>query len=334
MTNHRCARPRLLAALVLIASVAALSLCAAAQATYPSRPVKTIVPFPPGGSFDAVIRIVLQDISEQHGWQYVVENRPGADGQLGVVAAARAEPDGYTLVAMTSITHGSAPALKASVGYDPVGDLAPIVLLAEAPLVLLVKKAIPARTLADLLKLMRAEPGKLNYGTGGASSQHYFATQMLFQRAGLPQNAAVHVPFQGIAPAVLALIAGTTDFMFASTGNATQNIATGSLFALVLTGAKRSPSLPDVPTTAEAGFPGLEIAPWVALAAPARVPQSIIEQWNKAANAAMGKPAIRDKILAVDYEVRGGSPADLARFSADDMARYRKLVDDLKIERK
>lgn len=333
MTNNRRGRFRPLTAL-LAAALAAAPIAALAQGAYPSRPVKTIVPFPPGGSFDVVVRIVLQDIAEQRGWQYVVENRPGADGQLGVIAAARSEPDGYTLVAMTSISHASAPALKASLGYDPVNDLAPVVLLADAPLVLLVKKDVPARSLADLLKLMREQPGKLNYGTGGGSSQHYFATQMLLQRAGLPATAAVHVPFQGIAPAVLALIAGTTDFMFASTGNATQNIATGTLFPLVLTAAKRSPALPDVPTTAETGFPGLEIAPWVALAAPAKTPQAIVEQWNKAANESMAKPAIRDKILAVDYEVRGGTPADLARFAADDRERYRKLVEDLKIERK
>ena len=322
---------QLLASPMLLAGIAD---AAFAQAPYPNKPVRTIVPFPPGGSFDAVVRVVLQDVSEQLGWSYVVENRPGADGQLGVVAAVRAEPDGHTLVAMTSITHGSAPALKPSLGYDPVNDLAPIVLLADAPLVLLVKKDVAARTLPELVELLRQQPGKLNYGTGGASSQHFMATQMLFQRAGLPQNAAAHVPFQGIAPAVMALLAGTVDFAFGTTGNATQNIEAGTLRALAVTSARRSPRLPDVPTTAEAGFAGLEIAPWVGLAAPAKTPRAIIEQWSTAANLALKKPAIRERILATDYEARGGTPAEFAAFSAADIARYRKLVDDLQLGRK
>ena len=324
----------LLAAPALLGHGGGLSARAQAQQPYPNRPVKVMVPFPPGGSFDGVPRVVLQDIAEERGWTYVIENRPGADGQVGLGAAKRNPPDGYNLAAITSITHGSAPALKLNPGYDPVTDFIPIVLLADAAMVLLVKKDLPVRSLAEFIALLKERPGKLNYGSGGTSSQHFFATAMLLQRAGLPLDIAAHVPYPGIAPALLSLLAGTVDFMFGSTGPATQNIETGAIRALVTSSAKRSPRLPDVPTMAESGYPGFEIVSWVGLAAPAETPAPIIEQWNRHANAALRKPAVREKIAGLDYEIRGGTPAEFAAFSVADMAQYRKLVDDLQLPRR
>lgn len=306
----------------------------AQQPIPPPRPVKMIVPFPPGGSFDGVIRIVLQHIGEQKGWPSVVENRPGADGQIGIVAAKSAPPDGGTLVAMTSITHGSAPALKLNLGYDPVSDLAPIALLAQAALVLLVRSELPVRTLPEFIALLRERPGKLNYASGGPSSQHFFATAMMFQRAGLPLDAAAHVPFPGIAPALNALLAGSVEFMFGSTGGTEQHIAQGTIRALGCTILERSPRLPNLPTFAEQGFPGFQITPWVALAAPAGTPRAIVEEWSRAANEALKAPTVRERIAALDYDIRGGTPAELAAFSAADMAQYRKLVEDLKLPRR
>jgi tripartite-type tricarboxylate transporter receptor subunit TctC len=319
---------KLLAAPALLGSLNALPSSARAQ-QYPGKPIRIIVPYPAGGPYDGIPRLIAQWISAQQGWSIVIDNRTGATGVIGVMAAKQAPPDGHTLVELTTSTHGSMPALKRNLGYDPVKDFSPIVLMADATLVLLVREELPVRSVAQLIAVMHERPGQLNYSTGGYGSPHHLATMTLFHRAGLPQNIAVHVPFAGLAPALMALLGGNVQFMITSTGAATQHIASGKLRALATTSLKRSPRLPDVPTMAELGYANFEVAPWCGLAAPAGTPDAIVTRWNELTNEALRDPKLRDQVSALDYDIRGGTMAQFADFLALDISRYKKLAEDM-----
>jgi tripartite-type tricarboxylate transporter receptor subunit TctC len=324
--NRRCAAKLLVAPAVM----AGLRPFASAGAEpYPGKPVRIIVPYPAGGPYDGIPRLIAQWIGAQHGWSIVIDNRSGATGIIGVVAAKQAPADGHTLVVVTTSTHGSMPALKRNLAYDAVKDFAPIVLMADAALVLLVRDELPVRSVAQLVEVMREQPGRLNYSTGGYGSPHHLATMTLFYRAGLPQNIAVHVPFAGLAPALMALLSGNAQFMITSTGAATPHIASGKLRPLATTGLKRSPRLPEVPTMAELGYAGFEVLAWCGLAAPAGTPEPIVARWNELANAALRDSTLRGQISALDYEIRGGTPAEFANFMTLDISRYTRLAQDM-----
>jgi tripartite-type tricarboxylate transporter receptor subunit TctC len=324
--NRRCAAKLL----VVPAVMAGLRTFASAGAEpYPGKPVRIIVPYPAGGPYDGIPRLIAQWIGAQHGWSIVIDNRSGATGIIGVVAAKQAPADGHTLVVVTTSTHGSMPALKRNLAYDAVKDFAPIVLMADAALVLLVRDELPVRSVAQLVEVMREQPGRLNYSTGGYGSPHHLATMTLFYRAGLPQNIAVHVPFAGLAPALMALLSGNAQFMITSTGAATPHIASGKLRPLATTGLKRSPRLPEVPTMAELGYAGFEVLAWCGLAAPAGTPEPIVARWNELANAALRDSTLRGQISALDYEIRGGTPAEFANFMTLDISRYTRLAQDM-----
>jgi tripartite-type tricarboxylate transporter receptor subunit TctC len=318
----------LVAAPALLGSLPALLSGARAEA-YPAKPIRIIVPYPAGGPYDGIPRMIAQWISAQLGWSIVVDNRTGATGVIGLMAARQAAADGHTLVVITTSTHGSMPALKRSLSYDAVRDFAPITLMADAPLVLLVRDDLPVQSVAQLVDMMRARPGQLNYSTGGYGSPHHLATITLFQRAGLPQNIAVHVPFAGLAPALMALLGGNVQFMITSTGAATQHIAGGRLRALATTSLKRSPRLAEVPTMAELGYPDFQVVPWCGLAAAAGTPDTILTRWNELANEALRDPKVRDQVTALDYDIRGGSAKEFAEFIALDINRYKKLAADM-----
>ncbi|HZC78738.1 MAG TPA: tripartite tricarboxylate transporter substrate binding protein, partial [Ktedonobacterales bacterium] len=236
---------------------------------------------------------------------------------------------GHTLVVVTTSTHGSMPALKRRLPYDPVKDFMPIVLMADAALVLLVRDELPVRSVAQLLEMMRNRPGQLNFSTGGYGSPHHLATMTMFHRAGLPPNIAVHLPFARLPPALMALLSGNAQFMITSTGAATPHIANGTLRPLATTGLKRSPRLPDVPTMAELGYAGFEVLAWCGLAAPAGTPEAVVARWNELANAALRDPKLRDQVSALDYEVRGGTAKEFADFVMHDISRYKRLAEDM-----
>jgi tripartite-type tricarboxylate transporter receptor subunit TctC len=296
---------------------------------YPSKPIRLIVPYPAGGPYDGIPRAIAQWITAQQGWSIVIDNRTGATGVIGVMAGKQAAPDGHTLVVLTTSTHGAMPALKRHLGYDPINDLAPIVLMADATLVLLVREDLPVHSVGELIAMMRAKPSRLNYSTGGYGSPHHLATMTLFQRAGLPQNIAVHVPFAGLAPALMALLGGNVQFMITTTGAATQHIAAGKLRPLAITSLKRSSRLPDVPTMAELGYASFEVVPWCGLAAPAATPDVVITRWNALVNEALRDPTVREQVAALDYDVRSGSAQEFREFIMRDISRYKKLADDM-----
>jgi len=296
---------------------------------YPAKPIRLIVPYPAGGPYDGIPRAVAQWITAQQGWSIVIDNRTGATGVIGMMAGKQAAPDGHTLVVLTTSTHGAMPALKRHLGYDPINDLAPVVLMADATLVLLVREDLPVHSVGELIAMMRAKPGQLNYSTGGYGSPHHLATMTLFQRAGLPQNIAVHVPFAGLAPALMALLGGNVQFMITTTGAATQHIAAGKLRPLAITSLERSSRLPDVPTMAELGYASFEVVPWCGLAAPAGTPGAIVARWNALVNEALRDPTVREQVAALDYDVRGGRAQEFQEFIMRDIARYKKLAEDM-----
>jgi tripartite-type tricarboxylate transporter receptor subunit TctC len=319
---------RLFAAPVLLVGLTTLAPRARAQ-MYPARPIRIIVPYPAGGPYDGIPRLIAQWITAQHGWPIVLDNRAGATGAIGVTAAKQAPPDGYTLVVATTSTHGSMPALKRTLPFDPVADFAPVILMADAALALLVRDDVPAHDLPQLVAMLRARPGRLNYSAGGHGSPQHLAAIAFFHRAGLPQTIAVHVPFAGLAPALTALLAGSVQFMFTSTGPAAPHIASGRLRALATMSRQRSPRLPDVPTLAELGLPGFDVVPWCGLSMPTGTPAAIVTSWNELANEALREPRIREQVAAFDYDVRGGTTQEFAEFVALDIARYRKLAEEM-----
>jgi tripartite-type tricarboxylate transporter receptor subunit TctC len=297
-----------------------------AQESYPTRPIRIIAPWTAGGPYDVIPRSVADYISRKHGWTIAVENRPGASGIVGVVAAKQALADGYTLVVPSAATHGSEPAFNHALPYDPYTDLAPIILLAQGALVLLVPKQMPVKSVADLITLIGSKPGALKYSSAGHLTQQHLATAMMLQRAGLPQDACTHVPYRGLVEAVRGLLAGEVDFMIVSTGSVKGYIANGELRALAITSSSRSPQFPDVPTFAEAAFPGYQIIAWCSLAAPAGTPQQILDRWNAAGNEALKDDDVRARVEKLGYEVCGGSAADYTAFFKQDIETYRQLA--------
>jgi tripartite-type tricarboxylate transporter receptor subunit TctC len=297
-----------------------------AQDSYPSRPIRIIVPSTAGGPYDVITRSVADHVSREHGWTIVVENRPGASGIVGVVAAKQALPDGYTLVGPVSATHGSEPAFNHALPYDPYTDLAPIILLAQGALMLLVGKQMPVKSVADLIALIRAKSGELKFSSSGYLTQQHLAVAMMLLRAGLPQNACTHVPYRGLVEAVRGLLAGEVDFMIVSTGSVKAYIANGDLHALAITSPERSARLPNVPTFAEAAFPGYRLIAWCALAAPAGTPQPVLDRWNAVANEALKSDDVRARIETTDYEASGGSAADYTAFFKRDIEAYQQLA--------
>jgi tripartite-type tricarboxylate transporter receptor subunit TctC len=297
-----------------------------AQVPYPTRPIRIIVPSTPGGPYDLIPRFVADYVGRKYGWTIASENRPGASGIVGVVAAKQAPPDGYTLVVPSAATHGSEPAFNHALPYDPYSDLAPVILLAQGALVLLIGKQMQVNSVAELIALIRARPGVLKFSSAGYLTQQHLAVAMMLQRAGLPQDAATHVPYRGLVEAVRGLLAGEVDFMIVSTGSVRGYLANGDLRALAITSQTRSTHLPDVPTFAEIGYPGYRIVAWCALAAPAATPQSVLDRWNAVADEALMDSDVRARIEKLDYDVAGGSAASYTDFFKRDIETYRQLA--------
>jgi tripartite-type tricarboxylate transporter receptor subunit TctC len=298
-----------------------------AQSPYPARPIRIIAPSSAGGPYDIIPRLVADYISHKYGWAIAVENRPGASGILGVVAAKQARPDGYTLVVPSAATHGSEPAFNHALPYDPYTDLAPVILLAKGALVLLVGRPMRVNSVADLIALIRSKPGVLKFSSAGHLTQQHLAVALMLQRSGLPQDACTHVPYRGLVEAVRGLLAGEVDFMIVSTGSVRGYLASGDLRALAITSPERSTHLPSVPTFAEIGFPGYQIIAWCALAAPAATPQPILDRWNAVADEALRDDDVRARIDKIDYAAAGGPPASYTAFFKHDIETYRKLAD-------
>lgn len=308
----------------MAAVLAATALGAAAQA-YPNRPVKVIIPFPPGGTLDAVGRQLAQKLTEQMGQQFVVENRPGGNGTIGAAAVATAAADGYTLLFNAS-TFTSAPMTMKSVPYGVVKDFTPIALVAKAPLSVAINKNLPITDIKSLVTYAKANPGKMTFAVGSVGSGGHLATELLKKSSGIEYTV---VPYKGTAPAFQDLIGGQIDGFIDPILGSLQYHKGGLLRVVAVTGDKRAPNLPDVPTVAET-IPGFEFYSWYGLWAPARLPPEITQRLNAETNKALGSD-MREKLVQQGLVLTPGSPDDFAKFQSADMAVSQKIVTEGKI---
>jgi tripartite-type tricarboxylate transporter receptor subunit TctC len=313
-----------------IANTAACALLAlaaggAAAQGYPAKPIRLMVPFPPGGSTDIVARIVAQKLGAQLGQSLVIENRGGAGGTLGTAVVAKAVPDGYNLVVGTTSTHVVAPSVYQKLDYDPVKDFAPISLMAVTPYLLVVNPSVQAKNVKELVELMKSQPGKLNYASAGVGSTTHLAMEML---KGASQTYALHIPYNGNGPAGTAVIAGQVEILFGSLPAVLPHAKSGRVRALAVGTPKRSPSLPEVPTVAESGYAGFDASLWLALMAPAGTPAPIIERLNKEVIAAVSSKETSETLDKNGAEPLTSTPAELAAIIKDGVAKYAKVVKD------
>jgi tripartite-type tricarboxylate transporter receptor subunit TctC len=317
-----------------MASIASylLVLCnsaAVAQDQFPSHAITVVVPLPPGGSADPVMRLIAKNVSDSTHQSVVVDNRPGGGGNIATKLVKHAEPNGYTLIMGNTSTHAVNVSLYSNPGFDPVKDFQPITVLVSMPTMLVVPAASPATTMRELAALAKTKPGGLNYGSQGVGSGGHLLGEMMQGLVGAPM---VHVPYRGAAPAVQDLVTGRLDLVFASYLSAGQFVQEGKLRILGVTGSKRSSVIPDVPTMAENGFPGLEYELWYGMLAPAGTPAAAInvlhEQFVKAARS----EDFAKLVVAQGAEVVANSPDEFAKLIAKDVARLGMLIRDAKIK--
>jgi len=311
----------LLAAAMAVA-LAATPQLAAAQ-TYPVKAVKLVVPFPPGGSLDFAGRLIAQKLTEMWGQSVVVENKPGAGGNIGADLVAKSPPDGYTILLGALSTHAVNPSLYKSMPYDAVKDFAPITLIAITPNVLVVNAASPVNNVKEFVAYTKANPGKLSFGSGSNGSAGHLAGELYKVETGTD---AVHIPFKGGAPATQALLAGDTQFMFDNLANAMAQVKAGKLKALAVTTAQRSPLVPELPTMAEAGLPGFDISTWYGLFAPAGTPPAIVARWNADVTKILNSPDVRAKFVADGAEPSPDTPEQFARMISSELAKYARII--------
>jgi tripartite-type tricarboxylate transporter receptor subunit TctC len=295
----------------------------AQTSAYPDKPIRLIVPFPGGSETDGISRVIGQKMSAKLGQQIVVENHPGASGSLGSEQVAKAAPDGYTIGLITGSTHGVAAALG-PLPYDPVKDFKPISMLGVSPYVLVACPCLAIKTVDDLVREAKAKPGKLSYGSAGPASMAYLAAALFASSAAIDLT---HVPYRSSAQSTVDLITGRIDIQFATIGPTLENIRAGKLRALAITSGRRSPVLPDVPTMIESGFKNYEIVLWLALAAPAGTPDSIIDILNKEVLAAIADPETKQKLLLQGFEPGASDPAAVTARMKVETANWKALVD-------
>jgi tripartite-type tricarboxylate transporter receptor subunit TctC len=290
---------------------------------WPSKPIRMMVPFPPGGSTDIVARIVAQKLSERLGQPIVIENRGGGGGTIGTAAVAKAAPDGYNLTVASTSTHVVAPGVYPKLDYDPVKDFAPVGLMAVSPYLLVVNPALPARSLKELVALAKQQPGKLNYASAGIGSTTHLAMEMLKAATG---TFMLHIPYSGNGPAGTAVVGGQVEILFGSLPALLPHAKSGRVRALAVGTPKRSPSLPDIPTVAESGYPGFDASLWLAIMAPAGTPQPVIDRLNKELVSLIAAPETREALDKAGAEPLSGTPAELAAMIRDGIPKYARVV--------
>jgi tripartite-type tricarboxylate transporter receptor subunit TctC len=315
--------------IVRIAAVCAVLFANAALAQpYPNKLVRIIVPFPAGGPTDVMARFIGQKLSEKLGQQFVIENQPGAGGNIGMGNAAKAPGDGYTILFVSS-SYVVNPSLYQKVPYDPDKDFVPVTKAAAAPNALIVNPAIPARSVKELVDLIKAEPAKFNIASPGTGTTPSLSIELFKQAFGLKDLTVV--PFQGGNPAIQSVVAGHTPLSFQAIPPATALIREGKLRALAVTAAKRSSALPDVPTLDELGVKGQEAETMQGVLAPAGTPKEIVNLLQREIAAILAMPDVREKVLALGFEPSGLSPAEFDRYIKAEIAKWRKVIDEAKI---
>jgi tripartite-type tricarboxylate transporter receptor subunit TctC len=303
--------------------VALATRTALAQAAYPSQPIRIVVPFPPGGATDIMARAAGQRLTEAWKAQVVVDNRPGAGGNIGSELVAKAPADGYTIEMGTVGTHAINASLYAKMPYDHIKDFVPIVLVAAVPNVLVVHPSVPANSVQELIAYIKANPGKVNFASSGSGTSIHLSGELFKVLTGVQ---ITHVPYKGSSFALTDLLGGQVQMMFDNLPPSLPHIKAGKLKALAVTTAERSPTLPDLPTMIEAGVPGFEASSWFGLLAPAGTRRDIVDKINGEIAAWLATPEAKDKLVAIGGAARGGTPEDFQRHIAAETAKWAKVV--------
>jgi tripartite-type tricarboxylate transporter receptor subunit TctC len=301
---------------------------ASAQADWPSRPIRLIVPFAPGGSNDIIARVLAIKLADRLGQSVIVENKGGAGGTIGTDSVAKSPPDGTTLLfASTSITTNAASGKK--LPYDPVKDLEPIGEVGAGPFAVVVSNELKAKTLGEFIALARAKPNSINYGTAGVGGINHLGTELL---AAAAKVQLVHVPYKGIGPAFNDLMAGNLQMLLPTLASVAQHIHSGTMRGLAVTGAQRSALAPELPTAAEAGLPGFQLEAWWGLLGPARLPAPVIKRLNEELNAVLTLPDVRDALAREGATPHPGTPEEFSKLIRSELTRWTELVKDTQIQ--
>ena len=308
---------------VVAAFLLALALPALAQ-TYPSKPIKIVVPYPPGGFNDTLGRTLAAKFTEAWGQPAVVENKPGANTMIGNDFVAKSVPDGHTLL-VVAFPFAVAPSLIRNMPYDTAKDFAPVALAAQSPNLLVVNPTLPVKSVAELIAAAKAKPDGFSYASTGNGSSNHISMELFKSLAGVK---IVHIPYKGSAPAVTDLLGGQVHLMFDNVPNVLPHVKSGRLTALAQTGAKRSPLIPDIPTVAEAGVPGYEVTVWFGLVAPTGTPREVIQKLNAEVVRILAMPDVRERFLAQGVEPVGSTPEQFADHIRGQMAKWAKVVAD------
>jgi tripartite-type tricarboxylate transporter receptor subunit TctC len=314
--------------LLFISAIVALhATAAAAQADYPARPIRMIVPFAPGGGTDLGGRLLTESIAPMLGQSIIIDNRPGAGSALGSDIASKATPDGYTLL-LGNISLAFNAALYKKLPFDAVRDLAAISLAADQPSILVTPPSLPAKTFQEFIALARSQPGKLNYASAGLGAGTHLAMELIVLSQKLNM---VHVPYKGTGPAITALLGNETNAFLSTFAPALPYIKNGRMRGIAVTSLKRAPTLPDVPTVAESGIPGFEYATWYGVLAPARTPKPIIDKLNKTIVAALNSPELQQRYSAQGMDPKPTTSAEFAAYLKSETEKWAKVVRDAKI---
>ncbi len=319
-------RAAILSALAVAVGIGAIAPVAAQ--TYPARPIKIIVPTPAGGPVDTVARVVANGLTKTLGQSVVVDNRPGAGNTIGSKEAALADPDGYTLHYSSASGLVIAPMLQKNAGYDPIASFEPIALVAQSTTILVVHPSLPVKTVQELVAYAKANPGKVNFSSGGIGVLPHLMGEWFKSAAKID---VVHVPYRGGAPSINGLVAGDVQYTFEGTGVLMPLIQAGKLRALATPSKTRIPQMPELPTMIESGFPGFWSTSWTGLLAPAKTPRPIIAKLNAAVNEAARTPEFRDALAKLSTDVVGGPPEELSAMIKDDLGKWGPIVKSLNL---
>jgi len=318
----------MLARCIALGMAVALAAPVAAQAPYPNKPIKIIAPVQPGGGVDLVGRTIADRLGRALGASIVVDNQSGGGGVVGSLATARAAPDGYTLMVGYVGTHGTNPAVR-KLPYDAVKDFTPVAMVGGTPNILVVPPSVPAKTLAEFIAYVKANPGKVSYGSSGQGTLTHLAMEQLKVAAGLDM---AHVAYRGIGPAITDILGGQTQALFPGLAAALPHIKAGKMRPIAVTGLKRHPLLPDVPTFEESGYKGFDGVQWYGIVGPANLPAPIVTQLNTEINKLLAQPELRERLSGEALEPMPMSPDQFATYIRDDIARWSKIAKERGIE--
>ena len=316
------------ATIALAAALIAVHAAAASAQAYPTKPVRIIVPYAPGGATDVIFRILAPRLTEVLGQQVVIDNRPGAASTIGLDIVAKSPPDGYT-VGVNNIAYGANPSIYKKMPFDSEKDLVPVTLVSIVTLVVTVHPSLPVRSIKELMALARAKPGTLTYGSAGNGSANHLATERFAHMAKLK---LLHVPYKGGGPAVVSIVQGETTTLFATIPSSIQHFKTGKLMPLAVSSVKRSAALPELPTISEAGLPGYEAIEWQGLMVPTGTPQAVIRTLYQATTKASAIPEVREKVAGLGAEFANSTPEEFDRFVKRELAVWSKVVKEVGIK--